>query len=311
MPSLHKQAAAFLEEFEKLGVPPVREAESLEEARENFASLGNVVGAGPEVGSVRDLTIPLDGVDLEGRFYTPPGEDPAGLIVFFFGGGWVVGGPYAFDAMHRKLVSASNCSLLSVGYRLAPEHPFPTAVDDCDSATQWAIENLSDGLPIVLAGESAGANLAAVTTRRHRDRGDSAVAFQLLAEPVTDHQLDRPSYYDHQDLPLLVEREDMVWFWDQYLPDVTARDDPDASPLRAASLAGLPPARVIVAEFDPLRDEGRAYAEALEAAGVPVELEYLDDQVHGFFALVNIMESADAAVENAGTAIRRALTSRT
>lgn len=306
MAALHEQAAAFVANIQEQGVPRVREADTLEQAREITGTIGQILGDGPEVAAVRDLTIPGPGSELVARLYEPKGETN-GLIVFFFGGGWVVGGPLDFDAMYRRLANQSRCRLLSVGYRLAPENPFPAAIEDCEAAVDWAVAELAGGEPIVIAGDSSGGNLAAVTARRLRDRGDSPLAYQLLVYPVVDHDFDRPSYFAHDDVRLLLDREDMVWFWERYLPDESRRDDPDASPLRADSLTGLPPSYLVIAEFDPLRDEDRAYAQALEGAGVPVEVDFVEDQLHGFFAMVNLMKSADSAVDRAGRAVREAL----
>jgi acetyl esterase len=159
-------------------------------------------------------------------------------------------------------------------------------------------------MPVVVAGDSSGANFAAVAARRARDGGGPELALQVLIYPVTDHDFSRASYLEHGASGLLVGRADMEWFWNHYVADVAQRDDPDASPLQAVSLAGLPPAYVLIAEFDPLRDEGRAYAERLEADGVPVTVDYVGDQLHGFFTMVNAMESADQAVGRVGAAIR-------
>jgi acetyl esterase len=307
MAKLHDQAAALVANIQEQGVPRVREAASLEQAREITGMIGEILGAGPEVASVRDLEIPVGDAVLAARLYEPVEDAVDGLMVYFFGGGWVVGGPFDFDAMYRKLANASGCRLLSVGYRLAPEHPFPTAVEDCEAAVRWAADELAYGQPIVIAGDSSGGNLAAVTARRLRDAGSSPISYQLLIYPVADHDFDRPSYHEHTDLRLLLDRDDMIWFWERYLPDEQGRDHADASPLKGDSLEGLPPAYVVIAEFDPLRDEDRAYADALAAAGVPVQVDFVDDQLHGFFAMVNLMESADAAVERAGRAIREAL----
>jgi acetyl esterase len=303
---LHPQASALLKGMEEQGAPSIA-GSTVQEARTATGMLKAVIGDGPDVGDVRTITVPVDGHTTEVTLYTP-NADPLGLIVFFHGGGFVVGAADDFDAMYRKLVVASDCMLVSLDYRLAPEHPFPAGVNDAYAGLVWAAENLAEGLPIVIAGESSGGNFAAVAAIRARDRGPE-IAYQLLIYPVTDHDFSRPSYKEHGDSGLLVGRADMEWFWNHYEQDVEARNDPDASPIRADSLAGLPPAYVVVAEFDPLRDEVRAYAERLRSEGVSVTVDYVEDQLHGFFALVNLMESADQAVDRVGKAIKTAVAS--
>jgi acetyl esterase len=196
-----------------------------------------------------------------------------------------------------------------VEYRLAPEHIFPAAADDAFDAVVWvaSLAGLAAGRPIVVAGDSAGGNLATVTALRARDAGGPPIALQVLVYPVTDCDLDRRSYHEYAGDDLILNRGDMVWFWGHYAPDAGARVNPDASPLRAPELAGLPPAYVITAEHDPLRDEGFAYAERLRAARVPVEHRHFGSQIHGFFTFVNVLDDADRSVADAGAAIRTAV----
>jgi acetyl esterase len=302
---LHPQSVALLEMFAQQGAPSIPES-SVADARVMSGMLKQMLGDGPAVGDVREITVPVAGGEIGGTVYEPAGT-PAGLIVYYHGGGWVLGAPTDFDALYRSLVVASGCRLVAVDYRLAPEHPFPTGVDDAYAALRWSAENLADELPIVVAGDSSGGNFAAVAVRRARDDGGPAVALQVLIYPVTDGDLDTGSYVEHGDSGLLVGRAEMEWFWNHYVPDVESRSHPDASPLRAESLEGLPPAYVLIDEYDPLRDEGRAYAARLEESGVPVTVDYVSDQLHGFFPMVNFLESADAAVERVGAAIGAAL----
>jgi acetyl esterase len=200
--------------------------------------------------------------------------------------------------------------VISVDYRLAPEHRFPAAADDAYESFVWVAENLAGGRPVVVAGDSAGANLATVTALRARDEGGPEIALQVLVYPVVDHDFTTASYEQYADAGLILNRAEMVWFWDHYAPDATQRSHPHASPLRADDHSGLPPAYVLIAEYDPLRDEGIAYAAALEAAGVPVTVRRFDDQIHAFFGFVNIMESADEAVSDVGAWVRAGVGAR-
>jgi len=197
--------------------------------------------------------------------------------------------------------------VVSVDYRLAPEHVFPAAVDDAYDALVWAAGSLADGRPLVVAGDSAGGNLAAVCALRARDTGGPSLALQLLVFPVTDHDLDRKSYHQYDGNELILNRRDMAWFWEHYAPDPAARANPYASPLRATDLSGLPPAYIVTAEHDPLRDEVFGYADRLRAAGVPVEHRHYAEEIHAFFSFVNLLDDADKAVAEAGAAIRAAV----
>ena len=223
-----------------------------------------------------DLTVTAaDGPEIPIRVLVPQ-QGARGVIVYLHGGGWVIGTIDEYDTLARKLAERTSCAVVLVDYRLAPEHRYPTAVDDCDAALTWIGEHLADiagrdDVPLIVAGDSAGGNLAAVMAQRARDRGGPEIALQVLIYPVTDADFDRPSYAD-PDNQLLLTREAMVWFWDHYVPNAAHRHEADASPLRAATLAGLPPAVVLTAEHDVLRDEGEAYAERLPEAGVPSTL---------------------------------------
>jgi acetyl esterase len=262
-PSVHPQAQWLLDGKAAAGGAPLWEL-SPDEARAGVTANAALIGAGPEVASVRDIVIPARPGSLGARVYSPSGDAP-GVVVYFHGGGWVIGSVADWDASCRALAVASGCDVVSVEYRLAPEHIFPAAADDAFAAVAWvaSLTGLAAGRPIVVAGDSAGGNLAAVATLRARDAGGPAIALQVLVYPVTDCDLDRGSYHQYDGSELILNREDMVWFWDHYLPSRSARVDPDASPLRAADLAGLPPAYLITAEHDPLRDEGFAYGQRL------------------------------------------------
>lgn len=243
----------------------------------------------PAVGAVRDLTCTVGSHDVPARLYTPHMPGTAALVVFFHGGGFVFGSLDGhYDNCCRALCAGAGCHVLSVDYRLAPEHRFPAAVDDGIAALRWAAASAAalgaDPRRIVVAGGSAGGNLAAVTALRARDEGGPPVCGQLLFYPVTDHP-ERPtaSYREFAE-GFYLTRADMEWFWDQYLPGSAEVSHPYAAPLRAPALDALPPALVITAGHDPLRDEGEAYAARLREAGVPVVLSRYPRMVHGFLA---------------------------
>jgi acetyl esterase len=299
--TLHDQAELFLRIRREADPPPFTSLDP-EAARVLMAGTIKLIGAGPEVGSVRDVSIPTGAALVTARIYEPAAPSGA-TIVYFHGGGWVVGSLDGSDAACRRLTVASGATVVSVDYRLAPEHRFPTAVDDAHAALCWVAETLDHSAGLVVAGDSAGGNLAAVCALRARDAGHPSLDLQVLVYPVTDHDLTRPSYVQHGDSGYPLGREEMKWFWDHYA-DPARRDDPDASPLRAPKLAGVAPALVIVAEYDPLRDEGLAYADRLRAEGVDVEVVTFDDMLHGFFTMVNFMERADEAVDLVGRRVR-------
>jgi acetyl esterase len=303
--SVNPQAREVLDGRAAAGVPPTWE-QTPSQVREGFAPVREAIGPGPEVASVRDIEIPVQAGGIHARVYEPV-TDPPGTVVYYHGGGWVLGSVDDWDAVTRALAVASGCRLVSVDYRLAPEHRFPAAVDDAYDALAWVGSSLADRQPLVVAGDSAGGNLAAVAALRARDTSGPALALQVLVYPVTDHDVDRPSYRSYDGREFIVNRGDMVWFWDHYAPDAAARSNPYASPLRAPDLSGLPAAYMVTAEHDPLRDEGFAYADRLRAARVPVEHRHYGSQIHGFFTMVNVLDDADKAVAETGLAIRGAV----
>ena len=302
---LHPQAQQLLDGMAASGAPPLYEL-SVEEARAIPGIIAELVGPGPAVAEVRDTAIPGPAGEIPARIYEPT-ADPPGTIVYYHGGGWVFGTLDEWDAVCRALAAQSGCRLVSVDYRLAPEHRFPAAADDAYAALVWVEGNLAGGKPIVVAGDSAGGNLSAVAALRARDEAGPAIALQVLVYPVTDHDSTTGSYAKYGDAGLLLGRQEMAWFWDHYAPNEADRSNPYASPLRAKDHSGLPPAYFVLAEYDPLRDEGLAYAEKLEAAGVPVTVRLYDDQLHVFFTMVNVFESADQAVADVAQAIRKAV----
>jgi acetyl esterase len=303
--SVHPQAQQILDGKAASGAPPLWEL-SPDEGRAMVEANNALIPAGPGVESVRDIVIPSQAGGLPARVYSPSTSAP-GVVLYFHGGGWVVGSLDAWDASVRGLAVASGCDVVSVNYRLAPEHVFPAAADDAYDALVWAASGLAAGRPVVVAGDSAGGNLAAVSAIRARDFGGPPIALQVLVYPVVDCDLDRRSYHEYDGDELILNRRDMIWFWDQYAPDPAARVNPYASPLRATSLTGLPPAYVVTAEHDPLRDEGFGYADRLRAARVPVEHRHYGSQIHAFFTFTGVLDDADKAVAEAGSAIQSAL----
>ncbi|HLU60328.1 MAG TPA: alpha/beta hydrolase [Pseudonocardia sp.] len=225
------------------------------------------------------------------RVYTPTG-DRGRVITYLHGGGWVVGDLDTHDPVCRRVANAVGATVVAVDYRLAPEHPYPAPLDDAMAALAWTADRYP-GLPHVVAGDSAGASLAAGAALRARDGNGPALAAQLLVYPATDPSMSTPSMRDNGEGYFLT-RADMAWFYDQYLPDRARRGEPHVDLLHAPDLAGLPPAVVATAEFDPLRDEGDAYAQRLRAAGVAVRHVPGPGLIHGYFAFLGVVAEADA-----------------
>jgi acetyl esterase len=302
---VHPQARLYLADRIAAGMPPTWES-TPSDVRKGLTASNSLIESGPSVARVRDILIPGQAGGIPARVYDPV-PDPPGVVVYYHGGGWVIGSVDDWDVLCRALAVSSGCCLVSVDYRLAPEHRFPAAVDDAYDAVAWASSELAAGRPVVLAGDSAGGNLAAVTALRARDSSGPSVVMQVLVYPVTDHDFDRPSYHSYDGADFVLNRRDMIWFWDHYAPDVSSRANPYASPLRATDLSGLPPTYLITAEHDPLRDEGFAYADRLSAARVPVEHRHYGSQIHAFFSMVNVLDDAGKAVAETGSAIRAAV----
>ena len=242
------------------------------------------------VGDVVDRTIPGPGGVIPLRLYAPAGEaDNLALVIFFHGGGFVFGSVDGYyDHVCRVVCAHAGCRVISVAYRLAPEDKFPAATDDCYAALQWAVmhgrELGVDTAKVFVAGGSAGANLAAVTALRARDSGGPALCGQLLFYPLTDYHTPPTASSLACARGYYLTRADVIWFWEQYLRDEADARNPYAAPLQALTLAGLPPALVITAEYDPLRDEGERYAQRMRDDGVPVTLSRYAGMIHGFLA---------------------------
>jgi acetyl esterase len=296
---------ALLEQMVASGGKPLAES-TPEEARALGAALAELAGPAPAMARVQDHRVTVAGGDIGVRVLVPP-QGARGVLVYLHGGGWVIGTVDEFDTVARKLAERTSCAVVLVDYRLAPEHRYPTAVEDCYAALTWTAAHLADiagrpDVPLIVAGDSAGGNLAAVLAQWARDRGGPPLSLQVLIYPVTDADFDRPSYVD-PDNQLLLTREAMIWFWDHYVPDPAQRTEADASPLRAADLRGLPPAVVLTAEHDVLRDEGEEYARRLTAAGVTVDLRRHEGQTHGFFTLL-LLPGSERAFQQVVRAVR-------
>ncbi len=282
---LDPRAQAFLDSLSALGSWADPRSISIDNQRkwmEKFARAQ--MGAAPAVSRVQDRSIPGPGGQVPIRVYTPEGRQPLPVLVYFHGGAFTMGSINTEDPLCRALANGAGCIVVSVEYRLAPEHKFPAGVEDCYAATSWvaghAAELGGDAARLAVGGSSAGGNLAAVVALMARDRGGPELIFQLLLYPVTNCAFDTRSYLENGDGYMLT-RESMMWHWDLYLGSRSEGHHPYASPLRADDLSGLPPALVVTAEYDPLRDEGEAYALRLKEAGVSAACKRFDGLLHG------------------------------
>lgn len=307
---LDPQAQLILDQMAAQGMPPMHML-TVEENREAFAAIVALGGEPEAVGTAEDREIPGPLGSIPIRIYTPRGDGPFPVLVFFHGGGWVVGSLDSHDPVCRVLANEAGCIVVSVDYRLAPEHRFPAAAEDSYAATQWVAANAAtiggDPTRIAVGGDSAGGNLAAVVALMTRDRGTPRIAYQMLIYPVTDYYSPGTVSYRENADGYLLTRDSMIWFWNHYTPHEADARNLYASPLQAADLSGLPPALVLTAEFDPLRDEGEAYAARLRAAGVPVEAERLAGMIHGCINMIGVLDAGRKILDDAATALCTAL----
>jgi acetyl esterase len=290
------------------------EGRTVEQARaENLAEVPTVTGPPRPMARVEELAIPrADGTEMAARLYVALGapQPPQPLLVYFHGGGWVIGDLDTHDGICRFLADHGGCRVLSVDYRLAPEHPFPAPLEDAVAAFAWAHENAAslggDPERMAVAGDSAGGNLSTALCLQNRDAGNPQPAMQLLLYPVTDvvgGQQSRDTFAEG----FLLTRNDMEWFENHYIPDGIDDDEPRASMMRARDVSGLPPAYVATAGFDPLRDEGEVYAERMREAGVQVVLQRHPGMIHGFANLTAICPTARTAMLEVAGALRMGL----
>ena len=304
---LDPRVAAMRAERMAAGATPLYEM-TLEQARAaDLADIRAGGGAVEPVYDVTDRTFPGPDGERPVRLYRPSADRPLGTLVYFFGGGWTLGGIDTSDGVCRALANAAGCLVVTPGYRLAPEHPFPAAVNDCLAAVSWVAENAevlgADPDRIAVGGDSAGGNLAAVVAQQATDR---PLAAQLLVYPNTCYRAGTESLRDNDDR-WMFNRHSVDWYWRNYLADPEDGRDPRVSPLLAPEVSGLPPALVITAEYDPLRDEGEQYAERLRTAGVPVELTRYAGMAHGFFTMSGVLPDARRALAQAAEYLRKNL----
>lgn len=303
-------AAGLLQQMADAGMPPLNEQSPADArvAAEGFIALG---GPGDPIAEAADRIVPGPHGDIPIRVYRPnvSTSGPLPCLVYFHGGGWVLGNVDSTDAICRAVANRAGCVVVSVEYRLSPEYKFPIPLDDCYAATEWVAANGAsigvDGSRLAVGGDSAGGNLAAVVCLRSRDTNGPSLSYQLLVYPVTDHDFATASYVANGDGYLLT-KDMMSWFWGHYLNTEDDAKNPLASPLRAKDLSGLPPALVITAEFDPLCSEGEAYADALAAAGVRVTRTRYPGMIHAFWQMLAVFPDASTAATQAADALRLA-----
>jgi acetyl esterase len=309
--ALDPQMKAFLEAANADG-PMFLRSETPEQARAKMMALLEArPSEPPEVYSVEDRAIPGPHGLIPIRIYTPAeARTPMGILMYFHGGGWVLGSLETHDILCRNLAIGAGCVVVAVDYRLAPEHKFPAAPEDCYAATQWAAANAGalGGDPSIIAvgGDSAGGNLATVVAMMARERGGPRLCFQLLFYPAISAANDTPSQREFAIDGFVLSRADMEWFWNHYLDSPADAKNPLACPNLASSLKGLPPALILTASHDPLRDEGEAYGAALRKAGVAVALTRYDGVTHGFVSFADLLDKGKQGLGEASAALRAA-----
>lgn len=307
--TLDAQARGLLDAMAAQGARDFSEM-TVAEAREMGLAFIDLEGEPEQVAEVSDRTIPGPAGEVPVRVYRPAGDGPKPVILYFHGGGWVIGSIEVADKPCRLLANVVNAVVVSVGYRKAPEDLYPAAPEDCYAATAWVAEHAAelgaDPARIVVAGDSAGGNLAAAVTLMARGRGGPAIAHQLLIYPAVDAGGEYVSRVENGEGYLLTKSA-MDWFYGNYLAGPAQVEDPYVSPLRASSHTGLPSATVITAGYDPLRDEGDAYAAALTAAGVAVTHLKNPTMIHGFWWMAGVIGHTRVSYDEAGAAVRAAL----
>lgn len=304
------QMQAFLDQQAALGAPPLHKLtpEQIRAGSRLQREQALRYYTPEQVAKIENRRIPAPTGEIPVRIYTPQGDGPFPLLVFFHGGGWVIGDLDSHDDLCRALTNAAGCVVFAVDYRLAPEHKFPAATEDCYAATEWAAAHTgelnADPSRIAVGGDSAGGNLAAVVTHIARDRGGPQLSFQMLIYPATDFGGDYASRDENANGPVL-DSESSGWFMNHYLNGEDDRTNPLASPMLASDFSNLPPALVITAEYDPLRDEGEAYAAKLKAAGVPVTVRRYDGLIHGFFSIGAGVDKVQQAMAETTASLRQ------
>jgi acetyl esterase len=307
---LDPQCQELLTALEAMELPAFADM-TPEECRQTVLGFTMLMGEPEEVAKLEDREIPGPAGPIPVRIITPANAGPGQLpgVLYFHGGGFVFGNSELIDPILRTLANKSGAVVVSVDYRLSPENGFPAAGEDAYAALKWVFDNASeigvDPTRVAVSGDSAGANLSAVVSLMAKDRGGPPLAFQVLIYPVTDHTMEQASYQENAEGPILTVR-DIHYFWTHYMPDGD-RSQPYASPLRATDLSGLPPALVITAEFDPLRDEGEEYGQRLAEAGVPTEVRRYDGMFHGFFWMPAAIDRGRECMDDVAERLRKAL----
>lgn len=309
---LDPQTKMYLDQMAALNQPPFSVL-TPDQIRRGIAGQFANMPAGEPVARVENRSIPGPAGEIPVRIYTPAGSGPFPVLVFFHGGGWVICNLDTHDAPCRSLANGADCVVVSVDYRLAPEHKFPAAPEDCFAATRWVAEHTAeingDPARIAVGGDSAGGNLAAIVSQLARDNGGPRLIFQLLIYPAVDFTAQNLSKQENAEGYFLT-MDDMIWFEEHYLNSKADRVNPLASPSLAADLSNLPPALVITAEYDPLRDEGEEYGRRLREAGVPVIVRRYDGLIHGFFNQALLIDKASAGVAETARTLRETFAAR-
>ena len=306
---LDPQAKAYLDKVAAIGLSALDTVPVAQGRADRIALQKRMAGPIEPVAHVANRTIPGPASEIPVRVYRPGDGASYPILVYLHGGGWVVGNLDSHDVICRALANMADCVVLSVDYRMSPEVRFPAPLDDCFAATVWASKHGAeiggDGDRIAVGGDSAGGNLAAAVALQARDRGGPRIAYQLLIYPVTEAAFETESYVANAEGYGLT-RAAMIWFWDQYVVDPEHRRNPYAAPLLAADLTGLPPAIVITAEYDVLRDEGIAYAKRLAADGVAVEERHDAGMIHGFVSQMAHIDRGREAMAQAAASLKKA-----
>jgi acetyl esterase len=304
---LDLQAQEYLEAARRAALPPLPTI-SLEEGRIRSAKALTYAGAREIVAQVEDIVIPGPGGPLRARHYVPHSNISLPTVLFLHGGGWVLNNLDTHDHVCRALANLSGCGIFSLDYRLAPEHKFPAGVEDTWAALNWLARNgprlQIDPTRLAIAGDSSGATLATVTALRARQTKGLRLACQALIYPPTDHWTADTKSYHENGKDYLLTRDLMIWFWQKYLPVNTRLDNPEICPLRASNLRGMPPTLLITAEYDPLRDEGEAYAQRLKASGVPTTVTRYEGMLHGFIMHFPVMAQGKKCLKQVANFLR-------
>jgi len=304
--TLDSQVKQILKEAESLGLPAYQDL-SPAEARKQMLDLAPPADPALSVKRVADRSIPGPDGEIPIRLYYPAGDAPYATIVYFHGGGWVIGDLDTHHGFCHALAKTSDCLVVAVDYRLAPEHCYPAAVEDAYAATNWVAQNSdtiqADSNRLAVVGDSAGGHLAAVVALMARDRKGPRIDLQVLIYPITDYNFDTPSYIENKEGYLLT-RDLMEWFWNHFIENEGEAHDPYVSPLRAKNLGDLPPALIVTAEYDPLRDEGESYGKRLQQAGVKVTISRYPGMIHAFIRMTARLDKAKEALDEVAGTLR-------